>query len=152
MKLTARRKCSFGNGTRKPGFEFGTFEINDGVTPYEFEKELILPKPFADLKTGSVKLAEGVKEREFSMAFRNGTATLRAGGEEKVEPVDYKTILIDETGLSDSIKKALGSAELKTLGDVESYANDNEGLQSISGIGEASESEVIDLLSQHVNK
>ena len=85
------------------------------------------------------------------MAFRNGTTTLRTGGEEKTEPVDYKTILIDETGLSDSIKKALGSAELKTLGDVESYANDNEGLQSISGIGEASELEVIELLSQHVN-
>jgi len=152
MKLTARRKCSFGNGTRKPGFEFGTFEINDGVTPYEFEKELILPKPFEDLKTGSVELAEGVKEREFSMAFRNGTMTLRTGSEEKAEPVDYKTISVDETGLSDSIKKALDAAGLKTLGDVESYANEHEGLQSISGIGEASELEVIDLLSQHVNK
>ena len=42
MKLTARQKCSFGNGTREPGFEYGSFEINEGVTPYEFEKELIL--------------------------------------------------------------------------------------------------------------
>ena len=152
MKLTARRKCSFGNGTRKPGFEFGTFEINGGVTTYEFEKELILPKPFANLKTGSVKLAEGVKEREFSMAFRNGTMTLRTGGEEEAEPIDYTEILVDETGLSESIKTALINAGLKTLGDVETYANDNEGLQTVSGIGEASESEVIELLSQHVNK
>ena len=149
MKLTARRKCSFGNGTRGAGFEFGTFEINDGVTPYEFEKELILPRPFADLKTGSVELTEGVKESEFSMAFRNGTITLRTSGD---EPVDYKTILVNETSLSGNIKESLASAGLSTLGDVESYANQNEGLQTINGIAEASESAVIELLSQYVDK
>ena len=69
MKLTARRKCSFGNGTRGAGFEFGTFEINDGVTPYEFEKELILPRRLLISKQAQLSLLKALKRVSFLWRF-----------------------------------------------------------------------------------
>ena len=159
MKLVARRKCAFGNGTRNPEFVFGTFEINKGVKPFDFERELILTNPLSDLKSGEVKLAEGVTAREFVSAFRNGTHTLRldsgskAKGEKsktKKEPDDFRGILVADSDLTPAIKDSIDKAGIKSLGDLLDFGDENEGFQSIDGIAEASENQIVELLSGYV--
>lgn len=165
MKLISRRKCAFGNGTRPAGFEFGEFEVAENSTPYEFEKELILHRSFSKLKNGTAKVAEGVTEREFVTAYRNGHLALRIDESDRKEtkpdpsnpdsaspdpPEDYSEIKIKDTGLSSSIQSALEKAGIETLGDLEDFGEANRGFTKIDGIAKAGEAAILEEFEKHI--
>lgn len=149
--LIAAQRCSFGSGTRAKGFVFGSFEVNDGVKPYDFQKEIILPNPLSELKTGKAVPADGVSDREFATAFRNSHIVLQVEDGEETEQVDYKTLAVESSGLSAAIKSALETAGIKTLGELEEFGNEFEGFQTIDGIAEASETAIIEELKKHIS-
>ena len=151
MKLVARKNCAFGNGTRKFGFEFGTFEVKKDSSVFEMTRELLHAKDLK-LKSGSVKLSEGVNLREFANAFRNGSCTTHVSGTEqepvRQTPVNWETILVADSKLTDPVKAAIAGheAEIETLGELLAFGEDNSGFQSISGIAAASEKQIAELL------
>ena len=154
MELLAARRCAFGNGTRQAEFVFGTYEVAKGSTPYEFEKELIQPRPFSELENGTATPADGVSEREFATAFRNGHLTMRIEVEAKQEapagPIDYKLVKISDTDLSTSIKTAISNAGINTLGDLETFGENNDGFKAIDGIADASEAAIFETFEKFI--
>ena len=153
MKLVASRNCAFGSGTRTTGFEFGEFEINEGSTKYDFDKELIRPVSLDNLKHGTIETAEGVSDREFSMAYRNGHMTIHVEPEVAENEVgSYLGIKIEDTELAPPIKQALAEANIATLGDLADYGETNEGWTSIAGIGDSSDAAIAQEFAKHISE
>ena len=153
--LIADWEVAFGNGTRPSGFELASVEFNGENTPYDLHREVRNNKPLDELESASVTLNDGVEYIELKNALANPNHVRWQDDDEQpaepLEPGDWRNIEVgDAVTWSKDIKSKLTDAGLDTLGDVEAYVNENEGLESISGLGPIQQETVLDTLSLHL--
>ena len=94
--------------------------------------------PEAAEKFGAPKLAEGARQTE---PDGDGPRRKSTDGNRR-EPASTDARGVDSLGLEPATVSALQAAGLNTVGDVLTYGEDNDGLQTVDGIGDAREREI----------
>ena len=96
-----------------------------------------------------IRLNQAVTEEEFAEIDAPPPVELEGGDPIPGDPpADWLDTPLAESGLEPNMLKAFAEAELTTIRQVMEYGHENEGLTSISGIGDASEQKFKELVSE----
>jgi hypothetical protein len=162
--IRTSQNLSFGNGTRRAGFELGKVK--------DFENAVELASQFeVDFKKIKCELAEDVTASEMITALRNHRF-LKFGDpvvetEETLEPKsvvpsdDWRSIAIadvEELNGNDvvlllanlSVSSEGKFPNIATLGELFDFGDENQGFQVVKGIGEKTDMLLREVLAGHV--
>ena len=149
-QIQSMSAIALGNGTRPRGFVFGLVEGEDQITAAVEAAQNADFGVVAELVTPE----DGVAVEELVNALRTSVV---GGPVQIVDPSrpeksdsasDAKQIRTEDLELTPGVMRSLIEAGLNTVGDIIAFADANEGLQSIDGIGEAAEAKVVAALKK----
>lgn len=168
MKVSITRNLALGNGTRPKGFVLGDTDTKDpakvtpkntklaaGVLPVELETLMEnqqymlvdgdLPKPDDDLVDPFA-----MQTKPNYVPPPESKTVAQEESESEVEPDDQakRALPIADLGLKAQQSKPLVDAGLDTVGKLIDFAEENNGLTTISGVGEPTEKAVAEALQK----
>lgn len=150
-QLILAREMALGNGTRPQGFLLGECRVPlsdiraTAVTGEPSEKDLGLITP-----------EEGVEMREIINALRAPDLVTDEPVEEQAEPErpqgatpipeeepqTWRKLPVERLALEPKVHEFLRDSGLLTLGQLDDYGKQNQGLTKIKGIGESTEKQI----------